>query len=281
MYNWYYIPSAGQDLLLDLYPNARVAYSLRKLRNDYSGNAVTIRRTSDQTDADIGFDGVDFNIADAESFCGASDGYVVRWYDQSGNGDNLTNSTASQQAKIVNAGSVITEGGVATFDSEGITTFNFLSGSIALRTASSSYSMFIVNKFSTVTSTQHLAANYTPSNDFRWACLSTLTVSRVQNYDNAAGNSLPTATIASNTAYVHSFHRTQSTAQVFANGTGGTQLTGLNPPISAPTQTLSYGALGTSFVFQGKNFEFVYYDSDQTANRTGIETNQNDYYGIY
>jgi hypothetical protein len=46
----------SQPLLLDLYPNAAVAYSLRKLRTTYSGSAIRVRRTSDNTEQDIGFD---------------------------------------------------------------------------------------------------------------------------------------------------------------------------------------------------------------------------------
>jgi hypothetical protein len=41
--------------LLDLYPNAAVAYSLRKLRTDYGGNAVRVRRSIDNTEQDLGF----------------------------------------------------------------------------------------------------------------------------------------------------------------------------------------------------------------------------------
>jgi len=41
--------------LLDLFPNAAAAYSLRKLRAAYSGSAVRVRRSSDNTEQDIGF----------------------------------------------------------------------------------------------------------------------------------------------------------------------------------------------------------------------------------
>jgi hypothetical protein len=37
-------------------------------------------------------------------FCGISSGFVVTWYDQSGNGRNLTQATQSAQPRIVNAG---------------------------------------------------------------------------------------------------------------------------------------------------------------------------------
>ncbi len=46
----------ASPLLLDLYPNASAAYSLRKLRNAYSGSAIKVRRSSDNAEQDIGFD---------------------------------------------------------------------------------------------------------------------------------------------------------------------------------------------------------------------------------
>ncbi len=59
------------SLLLDLYPNAAVAYSLRKLRTAYSGNSVRVRRAVDNTEQDFGFDiNGDLDIAGIESFFG-------------------------------------------------------------------------------------------------------------------------------------------------------------------------------------------------------------------
>ena len=43
-------------LLLDTYPNAAVAYSLRKLRTAYLGSAIRVRRSVDNTEQDFGFD---------------------------------------------------------------------------------------------------------------------------------------------------------------------------------------------------------------------------------
>ena len=44
------------SLLLDLYPNAAAAYSLRKLRNGYTGSAIQVRRESDDATQNIAFD---------------------------------------------------------------------------------------------------------------------------------------------------------------------------------------------------------------------------------
>jgi|DEB0MinimDraft_6_1074348.scaffolds.fasta_scaffold00137_9 hypothetical protein len=43
------------DGMLDQYGDAAAAYSLRKLRNGYTGDAIRVRRSSDDTERDIGF----------------------------------------------------------------------------------------------------------------------------------------------------------------------------------------------------------------------------------
>lgn len=53
----YYRHLIKQGLLLDTYPNAEIAYSLRKLRSGYTGPCMSIRRSVDNTLSDIYFDG--------------------------------------------------------------------------------------------------------------------------------------------------------------------------------------------------------------------------------
>ena len=55
--------------LLDLYKNAAAAYSLTRLSKDYKGAAIEVRRDSDNTTLDIGFNGVDLDVASLEAFC--------------------------------------------------------------------------------------------------------------------------------------------------------------------------------------------------------------------
>ena len=93
--------------LLDSYSGAAAAYSLRKLRSSYSGSAIRVRRSSDNTELNIGFDS-DGNLdtISLSSFVGSGNGFVTTWYDQSGSLRDITQSTAANQPKIVNAGSI-------------------------------------------------------------------------------------------------------------------------------------------------------------------------------
>jgi hemin uptake protein HemP len=143
---------AVEPPLLDTYPNAAAAYSLRKLRSAYTGNAIRVRRSNDNSEQDIGF--VFFGQLDTVallSFVGANNGFVVTWYDQSGNNRNATQTTQANQPQIVSSGSLITENGkvaIRTMGNEYLTvpssqaTFNFLHNG-------TNSSVFSVNKFGT------------------------------------------------------------------------------------------------------------------------------------
>jgi hypothetical protein len=99
--------TASATLLLDLYPDAAAAYSLRKLRTAYAGSAIRVRRSSDNTEQDIGFTALNvLDEAALTTFCGVGNGFVTTWYDQSGNARNATQATAANQPRIVNSGVV-------------------------------------------------------------------------------------------------------------------------------------------------------------------------------
>jgi len=94
------------------------AYSLRRVVPAYAGSAVKVRRSSDSTTQDIGFTSGALDTASLLTFCGAGDGFIDTWYDQSGNTRHLTQATTTAQPKLVSSGAVITSGGkpAVTFD---------------------------------------------------------------------------------------------------------------------------------------------------------------------
>ena len=97
--------SGGGSGLLDIYPDASVAFSLRNLKDSQSGNPVIrIRRASDNTEQDfIAEEIIDGTLA---TFCSGTDGLVATWYDQSDNSNNLVQPSAVNQPKIVTNGVV-------------------------------------------------------------------------------------------------------------------------------------------------------------------------------
>lgn len=99
--------SVQTPLLLDIYTDAAMAYSIRKLRTDYTGSAIRVRRSSDNTEQDIGFD-ANGNLDESAltTFVGAGSGFIRTWYDQTGNGRDATQTTTGSQPRIVNAGTI-------------------------------------------------------------------------------------------------------------------------------------------------------------------------------
>lgn len=93
---------------LDIASGIVSAWWLAKMRTDYAGDCIKVRRSSDNAEQEIGFVGNDLDTASLLSFAGSGSAYVVTIYDQSGNGRNLTQSTASKQARIVNSGTLDT-----------------------------------------------------------------------------------------------------------------------------------------------------------------------------
>jgi hypothetical protein len=85
-----------------------VGYSLRRIKPS-APLAVRVRRDSDSAELDIGFSGNNLDTASLLSFCGAGNGFVTTWYDQSGNGRNATQTTAGSQPTIVASGALVTD----------------------------------------------------------------------------------------------------------------------------------------------------------------------------
>jgi hypothetical protein len=106
--NPYLVQPSGPSFtgLLDTYSGSSAAYSAaRRLSSTYTGALIRVRRSSDNTEQDIGYDGS--NVLDESAlttFVGAGNGFVTTWYDQSGNGRNQSQSTAANQPRIVNSG---------------------------------------------------------------------------------------------------------------------------------------------------------------------------------
>ena len=122
--------SAAAQFLLDQYTGAAAAYSVRRLNSAYTGACLQV--SNGVTTQDIGF-GSDGWVDGAAilSFCGASDGTVTIWYDQSqsggtGVGNDLTQTTATARAKICENGALKLENGNLLLRKSGVYTgFDF------------------------------------------------------------------------------------------------------------------------------------------------------------
>jgi hypothetical protein len=263
--------------LLDSYEGAAAAYSLRRLRSAYTGPAVRVRRESNNDELDIYFDGQgNLDTASLEAFCAGTDGFVKVWYDQSGNGNDVTQDAATaNQPKIISSGSIIPEGGKPALEFDGSSDrFPFDSTGLDIGNLSS----FLVMKANVATGLQNGLILSGAVNNKRW--YAPWLYSGDFNYSYATQlYAVATTANTENNLHTAIAGTTQGNWQAFLNGNSlGSQTlqTGIDT-----SYTDGIGALNGANFFNGLMQEIVVYGSDQSSNRTGIETNINDYYNIY
>lgn len=88
---------------LDGLPAPSGCYSFRRLLSSYRANkAINVIRASDSATLDIGFAGDGkMDVATLTAFLSGTTGKVVTWYDQSGNGRDLTQATDGNRPALV------------------------------------------------------------------------------------------------------------------------------------------------------------------------------------
>jgi hypothetical protein len=264
--------------LLDTYPNAAAAYSLRKLRLLYTGNAIRVRRGSDNTETDIGFSGANLDTSSLTSFCSGTNGFVTTWYDQSGNGRNLTQTTAANQPRIVSSGSVILDGGNPSILSSG--------GTISLQSiwgvSLSNPQVFHVSKIISVNSFGYSGSwinfgnNLLSDNHFISSTVDAGTYQDIfANSRSKYGNF--NATLSQR--YLECYENVSTTTTRYLNGInrGSNSFSVITPN----NLIVVRNKIDTTFAANGNIQELIIYSSGNSSNRTGIENNINTYYAIY
>ena len=249
-------PGAAQ-LLLDLYPDAAVAYSLRYLSNAYIGSPVVrVRRSSDNAELDF----IPSEITDGTltTFTGAGNGFVTTWYDQSGNGSNAT--------QVVSSGVALEVNGKPTpyFDQTASNSMNFADETIG--------SSFFVKEGLITSGYAFLGntGNVSLIGDRSTTAISIRTISLL---------TFPVVSnVGAGTPKLFTFINPTNAWNVHFNGVASS---------SNPIATVSTVTVNTLMNRQGAFFhdgfinDVVIYSTDQTANRVGIEDNINNFYSIY
>jgi hypothetical protein len=266
-------------LLLDTYPGAAAAYSLRKLRTAYTGAAIRVRRSVDSVESDIGFNGSgELDTTTLSTFIGSTNyGYVSVWYDQSGNGRNLTQTELAVQPIIIALGTIYQFGTKPSI----YFPLSRLPGGGACTMDNTTFTLTQPNTYFIIT--QGTSANSTGDRnifDGTGANRNAIGKSNVNpNYFMYAGSLVYSTTLVDNikNLFVPIFNNTSS----FLYKNGNSILSNANPG----TQSLE-GLRLAGFQKQQANWEnympeFIVYNTNQASNRTGIESNINTYYTIF
>jgi hypothetical protein len=290
--------------LLDSFPSSSAAYSLRNLDKDYLGPLVRVRRSNDNAEQDIFGDYYgNLDTVGLKNFVGANSGFVTRWYDQSGNARNATQTTAANQPRVVNAGTVERQNGKVSIRLDGTNDGLIISTAVPL----TSHSIFDV-KTTTNTITTATSAMLTYSGEFAWSSTYDETLygygsltGRLTNErqyftnsaistenpaandifgygqvsNNISGIKLNSILYNGNTTF--NFYENNSLISLSNTDAGAFSSTRFPNDIKG----IGYRFSTNTFYFNGNFQEIIIYNSDQSSNRSGIETNINSYYGIY
>jgi hypothetical protein len=296
----------GYSYILDLYPSAHHAFSLRKLRDSYTGFCLRVRRTTSTpsvttTTVDVSFNssntiGLDSAITyvsgtattatNLGQFCASIvNGYtnpdgvntnqdirVVTWYDQSGNGKNPTQGTAGNQPRLVELGNLELSGGKVAV--RFVRTNNQRLTILDTTANINNMSSYFVGQYATTAGAQQAYA-LSVSNRFYLPISNGTSI--FAGYAGVANAILLQAVNINRNLYelLSPSPNNSSLVEAFANG------------VSKGTVAISSGASNSIWLGHANNLN--HYDGEiqevigwqSNANRANIESNINTYWTIY
>lgn len=275
------IPS-GVAPPLDTYTGAVAGYSTRLLRTAYTGACMRVRRASDSVEADVGFDTNNelsltspiSNTSDAQSYTDfadfvdhtgtPTDARVRTWYDQAGSNDIGQSTAASQPSIYDDVGGLIVQNGKAAVTSRYASPASRWTLEAGPALSSSTWIFSVL----TGDSTFPLAFQGDSGGEFILAGQNGATTS---HYAGVTGLSL----------YKNGSSWSATTRDDVYQAVNGVQNSITLDGNFSGWAELNIGYPASSGPFMYVTQEVLIWNTDQSSNRTGIETNINNYFSIY
>ncbi len=268
--------------LLDDYPGAVGAYSLRQLSSTYTGGAVKVRRSGDNAKQDIGFDSNgDLDVDAMTSFVtaggGTEVGLVEVFYDQSGNGNNITNTFNAAQQPTISFDTPIIVGTrpAMSFDgSDFMTTTNIISNTADKTTFN------VYKPDSTSGTIMDLSSN--TGTGRAWSLMTETALRCVsRTYVTTAGTANTYSLLEMWQDGITIDNANQF--KMYLNGTYIPRASGAAGNLVTTTGNFYLGnSQNGSIYFDGTQQEIVIYPSALSdADREGVRDNINNYYSVY
>ena len=285
------------NLLLDDYPNAAAAYSLRLLDKDYTGNCIMVRKTGGGNDStNIAFSGGYLDTVALKNFCGTTSTdtcWVRTWYDQSGNARDIRQTNNAFQPRILQQGAIIYQGNRPTVNFDGTNDGLLMPQSAinAIAVLNQSFSIFAplrrntINTLDVILRTRRTTAE-APIYSFALLDGAARISFFVRNDVITSQTTSSTDSITTAFTLVSMTYNGTTTSYFKNNTASGTGTINF----ASGTLTADIGAIGcgyypnestVEFPFDGRITEIIIYASDQGTNRSAINTNKNTFYSIY
>lgn len=275
-----FTPAAG-FLLDQLSITAEGAWSFRKLRDAYAGSAARIRESGGNTEADIGFDANgDFDTAAAATHIGANNGFIVKMYDQSGNGNDLAQSTAGLQPPYSATGL----NSLPTMDFIRATG-HYIEIANLTPTSTTELSVYEVADVDLGNNFDRLASftangetsdtNNTKSVVIAYCQSNTSLRGHLNGSDKSAG------TYSTGTPFSFGSVWDGTDHTMYINNSGGTPTSYTFGLDTAGTFTIAKQAVADADKFDGQISEIIlFFDTPTSGDRTLIDTSHSDYWGV-
>ncbi len=259
---------SAANLLLDTYTDAVAAFSVRRLYSQYTGACMRVREDSGDTETDIGFDtNGDLDTSAIATHCGSANGYVTKWYDQAasggtGSGNDAEQSTNGSQPQIYNGSAVISNGGKPALQGG---RYEAVSG-ITFSTDWSSFEVYNANGDQTF-----CTYGGGPGSTYAPIAINNLSLVGYRNFGSPSlyknGSSITISTMD------------DAHTELAINST---LLLSIVEASTNSWQNLYMNSFNNgSFTFGGLMQEQIFFEVDNTSERSAIETNINSYYSIY
>jgi len=280
-----YNGSGTPSYLLDTY-SATAAYSLRQLKTGVA-KVVRVRRSGDNREENFTAtevtDGTLAGFVDLGG--GTQQGFLTVWYDQVGSAD-LTQTTATLQPEIYDNTSGLRTFGNGNCLGFPIASNNYMNtGSSISELNDAPFSIFAAAQNNQPSQGAVICENLNNGGTGKVQLrLDTDGTSNLMfRYKNSSGTNYDigaSTNLSSSTPYlISAFSDASKNISEFDNGnTGGTNtFTG-----SYTGNDFYIGKVGDASVYlKGKIAELIIFGTDQTSNRTSIESDINTYYSIY
>ena len=298
--------------LLDTIPmtstESGIAFSVRRLRSDYTGYAMRVVRQSDLAEKDIPYlPNGDLDTNAISSFCGTSDGRLTKWYNQAPQNDpsyvggDLTQSTSSLRPTIYDGAtqSVFTDNGIPTvkFKEQSANQASFMDidtgiSGIFTPTLNDSTISIVSNVIEFEDVNPRLAAWTT--NTFNWQLYAAGAGTDVVKIGRRWANTTRGFGNLTNSQYESYNHRLLVNTGTFSSNPNGYWNGNLFSNSATGPSASSLLAAGRFYLgigyntisyYEGKNTnisEFIFYwNQDLTSDAANLNTNTNDYFNIY
>jgi len=272
-----------------LYGLPTAAFSLRKLspNTTYSGAAIRVRRSSDNTEQDIGFVS---SVANAGldttallSFVGSGNGFVVTWYNQNGSGNHATQSTAANQPQIVTSGVVELSSSLPTMKYDGSNDFLLFS---SVFTSTINLTTFAISESAAVNTNQYIYDNSNDGGRGGGYALRYLSTGGFRGWAQDANRNASGGSTTNNVPVLVSqlsqfTGGTTENNEIWVNNASVGTNSGTPAARNAKTTTRFGNSELLDGFLNGKISEIIAFNSYKSSDRGAITTNLNDYYNVF